>query len=169
VEEIAVRFMGRLLTWEGLLDQLEPAGLRGIWISGGYKGPWIDEATAARLAGLELVILQDLFPSPLSDRATYLLPAAAFPERDGSYVNRDDHLQSVRWAIRPPAGVRPEGSLLWELLGSPGLYDARAVLSEVAARIGFFHVAGGPIPEVGVNLKLNLLAGGAGNARGGSA
>jgi NADH-quinone oxidoreductase subunit G len=159
VEEIVVREMGRLLTFEGLLGELEPAGVRGIWISGGYKKDWIDEPTAVRLAGLELVVVQDLFPSPLADRATYVLPASAFPERDGSYVNRDDHLQSVRWAIRPPAGVRPEGSLFWELLGRSGLYDARAVLSELAAEIGYFHVAGGPIPEVGVNLKVNLLAG----------
>jgi NADH-quinone oxidoreductase subunit G len=169
VEEIVVRHMGRLLAFEGLLDELEPAGVRGIWISGGYKKGWIDEPTAMRLAGLELVVVQDLFPSPLSDRATYLLPASSFPERDGSYVNRHDHLQSVGWAIRPPAGVRPEGSLLWDLLGRSGLYDARAVLSELAAEIGYFHVAGGPIPDVGVNLKVNLLAESTGAARGGSA
>ena len=65
-------------------------------------------------------MVQDLFPSPLSERATYVLPGAAFAERDGSYVNRADRLQSVRWAIRPPAGVRPEGSLFWELLGPQG-------------------------------------------------
>lgn len=73
-------------------------------------------------------------------------------------MNRNDHLQSVRWAIRPPSGVRPEGSLLWELLGMPGLYNARSVLSEIAAEILYFAVAAGPIPDVGVNLKVNLLA-----------
>ena len=54
--------------------------------------------------------------------------------------------------------MRTEASLYWELLGRKGLYDARAVLSQLAADIGYFHVAGGPIPEVGVNLKVNLLA-----------
>ena len=158
VEEIVVRFTGRLLTFDRLLEELQPAGVGGIWISGGYKRAWIDDATAARLCGPGLMIVQDVFPSPLADRATYVVPGAAFPERAGSYVNREDHLQSVRRAIRPPAGVRPEGSLLWELLGYPGLYDSRAVLSQLAAEIGYFHVAGGPIPEVGVNLKVNLLA-----------
>ena len=157
-EEIVIRFMGRLVTFEQMLDELQPPAVQAIWISGGYKKPWIDEATAARLTGLKLVIVQDLFPSPLADIATYVLPGAAFPERDGSYVNRDDHLQSVRWAIRPPAGVRPEGGLLWELLGHPGLYDARVVLDKLAAQIGYFHVARGPIPDIGVNLKVNLLA-----------
>ena len=49
-----------------------------------------------------------------------MLPGAAYAERDGSYVNRADRLQSVAWAIRPPVGVRTEGSLLWELLGPAG-------------------------------------------------
>ena len=47
---------------------------------------------------------------------------------------------------------------MWELLGMPDLYSARTILSEVAAEITYFHVAGGEIPETGVNLKINLLA-----------
>jgi len=158
VEAIVWRFMGRAAAWEAFLDELPSLGIRGLWVSGGYKRPWVDRATADRLAGQELLVVQDLFASPLADRADYVLPAAAFAERDGSYVNRDDHLQSVRWAVRPPRGVRPEGSVFWELLGRPGLYQARQVLSELAAEIGYFHVAGGTIPDVGVNLKVNLLA-----------
>jgi predicted molibdopterin-dependent oxidoreductase YjgC len=135
-----------------------------LWVSGGYTTDWIDQPTAARFEKLSLLVVQDLFPSPLSERATYQLPAAAFPERDGSYVNRADHLQSAGWAIRPPGGVRPEGTLFWELLGREGLYDARAVLSEIAAEISYFSAAGGPVPDAGVNLKVNLLAGASADA-----
>ena len=94
----------------------------GVWVSGGYKTEWIDAATAGRFGGLPLLIVQDLFPSPLSELAACELPAAAFAEKDGSYVNRYDRLQTVGWAIRPPQGVRPEGELLWEMLGGRGLY-----------------------------------------------
>ena len=73
-------------------------------------------------------------------------------------MNRHDRLQSVPWAIRPPRGVRSEGSLLWELLGKPGLYDARSILSDVAAEIIYFNAAGSEIPDVGVDLKVNWLA-----------
>ena len=158
VEAIIAHFAGRVTPFDELPDQIGRGGIRGLWVSGGYKNDWIDEPTAPQLSGLELLVVQDLFPSPLSERANYELPAAAFPERDGSYVNRADRLQSVRWAIRPPGAVRPEGSLLWELLGMEGLYDARAVLSEVAAEIPYFNAAGGPVPEVGIDLKVNLLA-----------
>ncbi len=159
VEAILAHFTGRVTTWDELLSELERGAVRGAWISGGYRDAWIDEPTAGRLAGLELLVVQDLFPSPLSGLATYALPAAAFPERDGAYVNRNDHLQSVRWAVRPPAGVRPEGSLFWELLGRPGLYNAQAVLCEVAAEVSYYSAVGcGPVPDAGFNLKVNLLA-----------
>ena len=168
VEEVIAHFTGRVTPLDQLLEQVGQGAVGGLWVSGGYKHvgqaslpapkPWIDEPFAARLARAPLLVVQDLFPSPLSERATYVLPAAAFPERDGSYVNRHDHLQSVQWAIRPPVGVRPEGSLFWELQGRPGLYNARTVLSEVAAQIAYFHVARQSVPEPGVNLKVNLLA-----------
>jgi len=74
-------------------------------------------------------------------------------------VNRGDRLQSAPWAIRPPAGVRVEGSLLWELLDLEGLYDARAVLDEMSLEMAYFQAAADDLPEVGIDLKVNLLAG----------
>lgn len=160
VEEVIAHFeAGRITPLDEFLGELDRGGIRGVWFSGGYKKEnWIDPSAARRLQKLELLVVQDLFASALTEQATYVLPGAAFAERDGSYVSRKDHLQSVRWAIRPPQGVRPEGSLFWELLGKPGLYRSRAVLDEVAEKIRYFHVAGGEIPAVGLNLKLNLLA-----------
>ena len=109
-----------MTTFDQLLPELDRGAVQGVWVSGGYKNDWIDEATARRFERLKLLVVQDLFPSPLAERATYVLPGAAYAERDGSYVNQADRLQSARWAIRPPVGVRTEGSLLWELSGRRG-------------------------------------------------
>lgn len=159
VERILSHFTGRVTQFDEWLPALAEGTIRGVWVSGGYKtSDWIDESTAAAFDRLEVLVVQDLFPSPLSRLATYELAGAAYPERDGSYVNRHDRLQSVPWAIRPPRGVRSEGSLLWELLGKPGLYDARSILSDVAAEIIYFNAAGSEIPDVGVDLKVNWLA-----------
>ena len=87
------------------------------------------------------------------------MPGASFAERDGSYVNIADRLQSFRWSVRPPAGVMPEGALYWRLAGREGLYNARSVLNEVAREIGYFAAATDDIPDVGVDLKVNQLAG----------
>jgi NADH-quinone oxidoreductase subunit G len=158
VEEIIARLSGRLTRFDEFLPALDRGAVRGCWVSGGYKSDWIDEATAARFQRLDLLVVQDLFPSPLSARADYQLPGAAFAEREGCYVNFADRIQAVGRAIRPPSGVRSEGSLYWDLLGRPGLYDARAVLDEISREILYFAAAAGPLPAVGIDLKVNLLA-----------
>ena len=158
VEAVIAHFTRRAATFDEFLKQLDSGAVRGVWLSGGYKTDWIDQATADRFGRLDLLVVQDLFPSPLSQRADYVLPAAAFAERDGSYVNRADRLQTAEWAVRPPSGVRSEGSLYWELLKLPGLYNARSVLDEVAREILYFSAAAGAVPETGIDLKVNLLA-----------
>ncbi len=160
VEAVVAHFMGRPLAFDDLLAELDRGEVRGVWVAGGYVREWIDEQAAQRFAGLDVLVVQDLFPSPLAEKAPWLLPATAFAEREGSYVNRADRLQSVPWAIRPPAGVRREGGLYWQLLGRSGLYDARSVLAELAREILYFSAAAGGVPETGLDLKVNLLAGG---------
>jgi NADH-quinone oxidoreductase subunit G len=169
VEAVISHFAQRVDSFDAILAAVDEGELRGVWVSGGYKTPWIGQVTTQRFERLELVVLQDLFPSPLSERATYLLPAPAYAERDGSYVNRADRLQSAPWAIRPPMGVRTDGSLLWEMLGGKGLYRPKDVLQDIAREILYFSAAVGTIPETGVDLRSNLLADAAGDQTSGQA
>ena len=187
VEAIVSRLMnGKIPTFDDVLKAAEKGEIDGAWITAGYprvsggsvsgtgtrvpdtlappetaelQPCWIDAATAERLAGLELLIVQDAFHSPLMDIATFQLPGATFAERAGSYVNFADRLQSFTWAIRPPAGVMVEGKLYWQLLRRPGMYNPKVVLYEVASEIGYFSAAaGGPVPATGLDLKVNQLA-----------
>jgi len=160
VEAVVAHYMGRTPSFDDLLTELQRGRLRGVWVAGGYLREWIDPTAAQRFSGLEVLVVQDLFPSPLAEKAHWLLPATAFAEREGSYVNRGDRLQFAPWAVRPPAGVRREAGLYWRLLGRSGLYDARAVLAELAREILYFSAAAGGVPERGLDLKSNLLAGG---------
>lgn len=152
IEAIVRHPRGELATWEDVLAEAEAGRLSGVWITGGYPKPWVDEAAAEKLAAVPLVVVQDLFASPLWEIATYRLPGAAFAEREGSYVNAKHRLQSADWAVRPPAGARVEGSVYWQLLGLPGLYKARRVLDDLAATIAYFAPAGEVVPETGVQL-----------------
>jgi NADH-quinone oxidoreductase subunit G len=160
VTEVVLRFCGALVTWDEFLDRLPDEQFDAVWVSGGYPARWNTPADVDRFSGVDLLIVQDLFASPLMSRANYRLPGAAFAERDGSYVNSDDRLQSFRWAVRPPPGVMVEGQLYWRLLGRPGLLQARRVLDEAAREILYFSAAAGEIPATGVDLKINQLAGG---------
>ena len=156
--EAVVKHFGGLSSFDEFLSQLDSELIKAAWITAGYREAWIDEAAAARFDGLNLLIVQDIFDSPLWRRATYQLPSAAYPERSGSFVNYQDRLQSFKWAIRPPAGVWVEGNLYWQLLGKRGLYNARTVLDEVAAEIPYFSATADAVPPVGIDLKVNMLA-----------
>ncbi|MEX2113222.1 MAG: molybdopterin-dependent oxidoreductase [Pirellulales bacterium] len=158
VEEIVKHFMDRVATFDDLLAAIDAGEIRAAWVSGGYKHDWIDDATAQRLATVECLVVQDLFASPLLDRATYRLPGAAFAERSGSYLNQADRLQSVQWAIRPPEGVRVEAGVFWQLLTETGLVKVRRVLDEVAREIAFFAAAAEPVGPMGMDLKAGAPA-----------
>ncbi len=156
VEEVVTSLGDGLVTWDEFLNDQRKCDF--VWITGGYKTNWNDKSDVEKLSSAGTLIVQDSFASPLWDAATFQLPGATFAEREGSYVNHADRLQSFKWAIRPPAGVKVEGSLFWQLFGKKGLYNARKVLDEVAREIGYFAVATEPVPDVGVDLKINRLA-----------
>ena len=158
VEEILGYFMHKVLSFEDFLKEMQRIEFGGVWVSGGYKGPWIEESAARRFEKVPLLVVQDLFPSSLSERATYQLPAAAFAEREGSYMNRSDRLQTANMAVRPPWGVRAEGSLFWQMLGRKGLYHSRAVLDDLSREGLYFAPAASPLPETGLDMKINKLA-----------
>ena len=84
-----------VMTFDEFLEQLDRGRSGGVWVSGGYKADWIDEPTARDSKGCRCWSCRTCSPRRLSQRATYELPGAAFAERDGSYVNRGDRLQTV--------------------------------------------------------------------------
>jgi NADH-quinone oxidoreductase subunit G len=152
IEEVLRHLTGDVQTWDQFLGRVDAGEVAAAWISGGYKTDWNDAATATRFDGVDALVVQDMFPSPLLERADWRLPGASFAERDGSYVNHAGRLQTVEWAIRPPVGVRVEGSLLWELSGRPGMYNARRVLTEIAEAVPYFAAAREAVRDVGVQL-----------------
>ena len=81
------------------------------------------------------VIVQDILPSPILKHATHILPSGTFVEREGVYVNHNGLAQLIHRSVRGPDGTRPDGRLLWELAGRPGLIQTDALRKEIAATI----------------------------------
>lgn len=158
VEAVISHFSKTVMPFDAFLAELDRGEIRAAWVAGGYRNAWIEPAAAERFARLDTLVVQDLFPSPVSDRATDVLPSAAYAEREGSYVNRAGRLQTAPKAIRPPAGTRTEGSVYWELLGRKGLYRAATVLQEISREIPYFSAISGPVAPTGLDLNLNRLA-----------
>jgi NADH-quinone oxidoreductase subunit G len=158
VEEVLAAFGASGKTWCDLVAHIAAGHADAAWITAGYPKAWIDEPAAAAFAGLCCLVVQDLFDSPLMAHATWRLPAAGFAERAGTWVNIAHRAQSFRQAIRPPAGVWPEGRLFWNMLGRRGLYNPTAVRNEVAESSAAFAAIGGEMPATGVDLRVRQLA-----------
>ena len=145
-------------SWDDLVAHVAAGKADAAWITAGHPGPWIDTAAAQTFAGLGQLVVQDLFDSPLMQLATWRLPAAGFAERAGTWVNVAHRAQSFRQAIRPPAGVWPEGRLFWNMLGRRGLYDPTAVRRQIAESSAAFAALTGDVPATGVDLRIHQLA-----------
>ena len=133
--------------FEGLADEAEVPGvddvLTGIsagqvdslFLAGGDPEPWMTVANGSALAGLKLLVVQDILPSPASVAAHYLLPGAAFAEKDGTFVNHAGLAQMIRRSVRGPGDARADGRILWDLSGRTGLFHAANLRREIAGEI----------------------------------
>ncbi|HTZ99657.1 MAG TPA: molybdopterin-dependent oxidoreductase, partial [Candidatus Aquilonibacter sp.] len=111
-----------------------------------------------RLAGLDLLVVQDMFLTETAQRADVVLPAASTYEKDGSLTNTAGEVQLTHRAI-DPQGPRSDFDLLRILshqlamlgLGTPiRLRTPEAALEEIRQNVPGYNLA-----------QPGLLAGGA--------
>jgi NADH-quinone oxidoreductase subunit G len=140
------------LDFAAVLREVQAGTVKALVLTGGYSRPWLTDEEVEVLSRPELVTLVDLLASPLCDRVSYVLPGAAWAEKDGCYVNQDGVLQATERGVRPLEEARAEGRIFWELAGRPRLYHAGDVRQELAAEIVGFAAAGGDIGEFGVKV-----------------
>ena len=154
VERVVEALTGsRPMPWPAWLSSLDAAAADAVWIGGGYSASPFEPEETERLEAVPFVVVQDLFAGALDRIADITLPAVAFPEREGSFVNRDGWLQSFEMAVRPPMGTRSAGQVFWKLLRRSGLFRAESVLRELAKEQASFAAAMPPVAETGVRLE----------------
>jgi NADH-quinone oxidoreductase subunit G len=158
VEAVLRHFQGEILGFDHLVRLAGENQLKAIYLTAGYPprdGGWVAEAQAAALKQVPLLVVQDLFPSPASAIAKYVIPAAAFAEKDGTFVNHAGLAQAIHWAIRPPQDCRTDGQVFLDLMERRGLVHAPSLRAELAREVPFFApLAQGDLGEHGVSLEL---------------
>lgn len=108
-----------------LWDAIEKGDVRALYIVG--ENPAVSEADFMRvrraLRKLDLLVVQDIFPTRTARYAHYLLPASAFCEKAGSYMNSERRIQWSEKACEPAYESKPDWEILTMLgraLGLPG-------------------------------------------------
>ncbi|MBN2492461.1 MAG: (2Fe-2S)-binding protein [Planctomycetes bacterium] len=121
-----------------LAADIETGAIRALLVLGGMPAPAYPEELVAVASRLELLVVQDLVPSALLDRAHIVLPAAAAPEKHGSFINDDGRVQRLEPLLVPPVPGGDLGILgaLLRALGDrpPGGGGAVGVFADLAAR-----------------------------------
>ena len=82
--------------------------------------PDVQHARAA-LAKLKHLVVQDIFLTETANFADVILPAAAWPEKDGTVTNTNRQVQMGRAAITPPGLARPDWEITTDLANRLGL------------------------------------------------
>lgn len=112
--------------------------IRGMYVMGenpAMSDPDLAHARAA-LARLDHLVVQDLFLTETAALADVVLPASAWPEKDGTVTNSNRQVQMGRAAVTPPGQVRQDLAIIVAMarrLGLDWIYaHPRDVFAEMA-------------------------------------
>jgi len=119
-------------------------------------GDFID---SAGLAELELLIVQDCFPTEISKRADVVLPAAVFTEIDGTVIDDLGQRRPLHKVCEPPGQAKAEWRIICELakaMGAEGFdYEsAAAIAKELGISNAELWVERDNAPEAAADPKL---------------
>jgi len=109
------------LTVTEIIDAATKGSIKGLYIMG--ENPMLSDPNISHvdegLKNLEFLVVQDIFLTETAQRATVVLPATTFAEKEGSYTNTERRVQISPAALKPIGQSRPD----WQ------------ILSEIAARL----------------------------------
>ncbi|MBV8536389.1 MAG: molybdopterin-dependent oxidoreductase, partial [Alphaproteobacteria bacterium] len=111
-----------------------PAGqIRGMYVMGENPAMSDPDAHHARqaLAKLEHLVVQDIFLTETASFADVILPASAWPEKDGTVTNTNRQVQMGRKALPLPGEARQDLELIQEIARRMGLNWNYKHVSEV--------------------------------------
>ncbi len=121
------------LTVVEVMHAIDKGDVKGLYIMGENPAMSDPDANHARhaLAALDHLVVQDIFLTETAYLADVILPASAFPEKDGSFTNTDRLVQMGRKAVNPPGDARQDLWIIQQMAKQLGLDWQYAHVSEV--------------------------------------
>ena len=111
------------LTVVEIMDAIHAGTIRGMYIMGENPAMSDPDAQHARLALSELdhLVVQDIFLTETAKYADVVLPASAWPEKDGTVTNTNRQVQMGRQALPMPGEAKPDWWITQEIAKRMGL------------------------------------------------
>ena len=111
------------LTVVETMNAIHAGTIKGMYIEGenpAMSDPDLNHARAA-LAKLEHLVVQDLYVTETAMYADVILPASAWPEKDGTVTNTNRQVQMGRQAVLPPGDARQDWWIIQAIAQRMGL------------------------------------------------
>src|SRR5712691_2460106 len=127
------------LTVVEIMSAVLEGEIRGMFMMG--ENPFLSDPNINKvkkaLASLEFLAVQDIFLTETAEFADVVLPATAFPEKEGTYTNTDRKVELARKAVEPPGQARTDWRVIADLsrrMGYPmGYHAADEIFAEIAS------------------------------------
>ncbi|HXW63281.1 MAG TPA: NADH-quinone oxidoreductase subunit NuoG [Candidatus Acidoferrales bacterium] len=137
------------LTTRGMLEAAVSGKLKALYVVGANPTKNLSAAPSGRIAGLDLLVVHEMFLTETAERADIVLPAASSYEKDGSLTNTAGEVQLTHRAI-DPQGPRSDFDLLrilshqLSLLGLGAairLRTAAAAFDEIRQNVSGYNIS----------------------------
>lgn len=118
--------ISRGFAYPDIVEAAVAGKVRALWILGTnplVSFPNVDVLKHA-LRNLDFLVVQDGFhPTPTTELADLVLPAAIWGEKEGTYTNSERRVSKVNAAVAPPAEARPDFEIFLALAEKLGCKD----------------------------------------------
>ncbi len=128
----------RGLTVVEIMDAVHAGQIKGVYIMGenpAMSDPDTHHARAG-LAKLEHLVVQDIFLTETAFHADVVLPASAWPEKDGTVTNTNRQVQMGHTALALPGDARQDWWIIQQIARRMGLDWNYSRPSDVFAEMG---------------------------------
>jgi anaerobic selenocysteine-containing dehydrogenase len=117
----------RGLAYPDIIEAVLAKKIRGLWIIA--TNPLVSfpnvEVLRQALGNLDFLVVQDAFhPTPTSELADLVLPAAMWGEKEGTYTNSERRVSKVNRAVEAPGEARSDFDIFMDFAGELGCADA---------------------------------------------
>ncbi len=113
------------LTVVEMMNAAACGDLHGLYVMG--ENPMVSDPNVRHvrqgLDNLDLLVVQDIFMTETAELADYVLPAALWAERPGSYTSTERRVQWQPALVAPPGEALPDWQILCEMARRTGYAD----------------------------------------------
>ncbi len=126
------------LTVTEIMEGALTGRIRAIYVVG--ENPMLSDPNLNHvreaLEAVDFLVVQDIFQNETGNMADYVLPAASFAEKAGTFTSTERRVQLIRPALEPPGRALPDWQIVTRLaqaMGAPWAYDHPAdIFTELA-------------------------------------